>query len=84
MREKNSRGSPRFSERLREGPTLTLTQITAVIKNLRDKISEMNLETLSIAKISFRGDKVSRDTGSLLLIYRFVPLIFNDKNGSNE
>jgi len=34
----------------REGPTMTLTQISAVIKDLRNTVDKLNLKTLSIAK----------------------------------
>lgn len=39
-----------ISEGLRESLTMTLTQITATIKNLRDIADELKLDTISIAK----------------------------------
>jgi len=40
-------------EEEREGPTMTLTQITAVIKELRTIAEKLNLETISIAKTDY-------------------------------
>jgi len=36
----------------RKGPTMTLTQIAAVIKDLRTNVEKLNLETISFAKTS--------------------------------
>jgi len=54
------------SEEQREGPTMTINQITAAIKDLRDIVNKLNLETLSIAKTDFVNNVPWSNIKSLL------------------
>jgi len=42
-----------ISEEQREGPTMTMNQISTAIKDLRNTVDKLKLETLSIAKTDF-------------------------------
>jgi len=58
-----------ISEGEREGPTMTLNQITAVIKDLRNALDKLNLETISIAKTDFVNNVPWSNIKSLQLIF---------------
>jgi len=55
-----------ISENEREGPTMTLNRITAVIKDLRNTVDKLNLETISIAKTDFVNNVPWNNIKSLL------------------
>jgi len=55
-----------ISEGEREGPTMTLNQITAVIKDLRNTVDKLNLETVTIAKTDFVNNVPWNNIKSLL------------------
>jgi len=50
----------------REGPTMTMNQIATAIKDLRNTVNELNLETLSIAKTDFVNNVPWSNIKSLL------------------
>jgi len=54
------------SEGQKEGPTMTMNQITTTIKDLRNTIDKLNLETLSIAKTEFVNNVPWSNIKSLL------------------
>jgi len=41
------------SEEQRKSPTMTMNQIATAIKNLRNTVDKLNLQTLGIAKTDF-------------------------------
>jgi len=55
-----------ISESEREDPTMTLNQITAVIKNLRNTVDKLNLEKISVAKTDFVNNVPWNNIKSLL------------------
>jgi len=55
------------SDGQREGPTMTLSQILTVVKDLRTIIKKLKLETVSIAKTDFVNNVPWNDIKDLLI-----------------